>query len=126
MSLRTPLGRARGWGSARDGTGHFRWQRLSAIINLLGIIFLAYTAIYLAGASHAEVKAYFYSPLPGSLMLWLIFSACFHMALGMQVIIEDYVHSSGIRTLLLVFNTAFTSFIALVCALAVLKLSLGV
>jgi succinate dehydrogenase / fumarate reductase membrane anchor subunit len=126
MSLRTPLGRARGWGSARDGTGHFRWQRLSAIINLIGVVFLAYTAVSLAGASHADVRSYFQAPLPGALMLWLIFSACFHMALGMQVIVEDYVQAAGTRALLLTLNIIFATFIALASALAVLKLSLGV
>ena len=125
MSLRTPLARARGLGSAHDGTGHFWWQRLTAAANLIALGFFVYTVFSLAGASHAEVQSYFAAPLAGALMLLLILSVSYHMYLGMQTIIEDYVHSPGSRVVALGLNALFTVFIALASVLAVLKLSLG-
>lgn len=125
MSLRTPLSRARGLGSAHDGTGHFWWQRLTGAANVIALIFFGYTAFALAGASHAEVLRYFASPLTGALMLLLIVSVSYHMYLGMQTIIEDYVESPGRRVAALGLNALFSFFIALASALAVLKLSLG-
>jgi succinate dehydrogenase / fumarate reductase membrane anchor subunit len=125
MSLRTPLARARGLGSAHDGTGHFWWQRLTGAANLIALVFFVYTIFALAGASHAEVLRYFASPLTGALMLLLIASVAYHMYLGMQNIIEDYVHSAGWRVASLALNALFSVFIALASALAVLKLSLG-
>ena len=125
MSLRTPLARARGLGSARDGTGHFWWQRLTGAANVIALAFFAYTVFALAGAGHAEVLRYFASPLAGTLMLLLIASASYHMYLGMQTIIEDYIHAPGKRVAALGANALFSVFIALASALAVLKLSLG-
>jgi len=125
MSLRTPLSRARGLGSAHDGTGHFWWQRLTAAANLIALIFFIYAIFSLAGASHSEVQAFFDAPLAGTLMLLLIVSVSYHMYLGMQTIIEDYVHSTGSRVVALALNALFSVFIALASALAVLKLSLG-
>ena len=125
MSLRTPLSRARGLGSAHDGTGHFWWQRLTAAANLIALVYFVYTVFTLAGASHAEVVGYFAAPLSGALMLLLIASVSYHMYLGMQNVIEDYVHSAGTRVVTLALNALFSVFIALASALAVLKLSLG-
>jgi len=125
MSLRTPLSRARGLGSAHDGTGHFWWQRLTAAANLIALVFFVYAVFSLAGAPHAEVRAFFAAPLTGALMLLLIVSISYHMYLGMQTIIEDYVHSAGSRIVALALNALFSVFIALACVLAVIKLSLG-
>jgi len=125
MSLRTPLARARGLGSAHDGTGHFWWQRLTGAANVIALIFFVATVFALAGASHAEVKTYFASPLTAALMLLLIISASYHMYLGMQTIIEDYVDAPGKRIAALGMNALFSLFVALALALAVLKLSLG-
>jgi len=125
MSLRTPLSRARGLGSAHEGTEHFWWQRLTAAANLIALVFFVYTVFALAGATHGEVVRYFASPLTAALMLLLIVSVTYHMYLGMQTIIEDYVHSTGARIAALGINALFSFFIALASALAVLKLSLG-
>ncbi len=125
MSTPTPLARARGRGSAHEGTGHFWWQRLTAVANLIALIFFIYTVFTVAGASHAEVKAYFAAPLPGVLMLLLVGSVGYHMYLGMQSIIEDYLHSPGNKLVALIANALFTVIVGLASALAVLKLSLG-
>lgn len=125
ISLRTPLSRARGLGSAKEGANHFWQQRVTAVANLLLMAFLIYTVFNLLGAGHAQVKAYFASPLSVVLMIMLAVSAAFHMRLGMQVIIEDYIHKEGTKIVLLLLNTFFAIFIGLICVISVIKLSLG-
>lgn len=125
MSLRTPLSRARGLGSAHEGTDHFWWQRVTALSNLVLGIFFVYSAIRLAGADHATVTTYFASPVIAALMILFIISITYHMRLGMQVIIEDYVSSDGARVLILILSIFFSVVVAAASILALLKLALG-
>ncbi len=125
MSLRTPLARARGLGSAKEGTSHFWRQRVTAVANLFLTVFLVFTVFRLLGADQTAVKAYFSSPIAAALMILLAASATYHMRLGMQVIIEDYVHSEEPKIVLLLLNLFFTTAIALICIVSVVKLSLG-
>lgn len=94
-SLRSPLGRVRHLGSAQDGTGHWWAQRLSAIVLVPLTLWLVVSLISLAGADHAAVAAWLGEPLSGSLMVLLLGATFYHAALGLQVVIEDYVHSPG-------------------------------
>lgn len=125
MSTPTPLARARGRGSAHEGTSHFWWQRLTGVANLIALVFFIVTVFAVAGASHAQVKAYFAAPVASVLMLLLIGSVAYHMYLGMQTIVDDYVHAPGSRLVASILNVLFTVIIALASVLAVLKLSLG-
>jgi succinate dehydrogenase / fumarate reductase, membrane anchor subunit len=126
MTMRTPLGRVRGLGSARSGTSHFWHQRLTALSNVpLTIAFVLIVAALL-GRNHAAVVQILGSPFVAIVMLLFILSVSWHMRLGMQVIIEDYVHQEGPRILLLIANTFFTIAIGLASAFAILKLSFGV
>jgi succinate dehydrogenase / fumarate reductase, membrane anchor subunit len=126
MSMRTPLGRVRGLGSARSGTGHFWQQRLTAIaavpLTIAGVVLV----ISLTGRSYPAVKQILASPLVAVLMLLFILSNLVHMKIGMQVIIEDYVHDEKQKLTLLVLNTFFSYAIGLACVFAVLKISFGV
>ncbi len=123
--IQTPLARVRGLGSARDGTAHF-WQiRVTAIAALLLTpIFLA-VLVTLVGADHATVKRIVGHPAIAVALLLILGATLQHMRLGMQVIIEDYVHSEGNKVVLLMLNTFFTVLVGAACAFAVLKLSLG-
>ncbi|MGO8953513.1 MAG: succinate dehydrogenase, hydrophobic membrane anchor protein [Rhodomicrobium sp.] len=125
MAYRTPLKNARGLGSAKRGTEHFLLQRVTAAANIVLIAFLVYAALTLAGASRAEVKAFFANPIAAVLGVLLAISVSMHMRIGMQVIVEDYVHG-GWKVPLLLLNTFFSIFTGAAIALAVSKLYLGV
>ena len=126
MSMRTPLGRVRGLGSARSGTSHFWRQRLTAVANVPLVISFVVILISLLGRNHAAVVQILGSPPVAIIMLLFIISITYHMRLGMQVIIEDYVHHEGHRIALLIGNTFFAIAVALSCAFAILKISFGV
>lgn len=125
MSMRTPLKSVHHLGSAKDGTSHFWQQRLTAIANVPLLIAFVVLVIMLSNSSHAEFVAIIGSPLGAVIMIATIGSVCWHMRLGMQVIIEDYIHSEGMKVLLVIGNTFFTAAIALISVFAVLKLSFG-
>ena len=125
MTMRTPLGIVRGLGSAKDGTGHFWLQRLTSIASLVLTVFAIALAISLVGEPHAVVVARLGSPFIAIALLATIFAYAYHMKLGMQVIIEDYVQAEPARVLALIGNIFFCFAVALVSAFAVLKLSFG-
>jgi succinate dehydrogenase / fumarate reductase membrane anchor subunit len=125
MTQRTPLARARGLGSAREGTEHFWKQRLTAVSNLILVCILIWLLVKLAGADYATVKRTLARPQNAIALLLLVLSGVIHMRLGMQTIIEDYVHSEGRKVLALMLNSFFTILVGLTSIFAVLKLSFG-
>ena len=125
MAMSTPLKRARGLGSAHEGTGHFIKQRITAAANLVLLSFAVGLIAKLAGADLATVRATLAHPAVAIALVALIVSMTMHMRIGMQIIIEDYVHGEGAKTLLLLGNTLFAAGIAVVSIFAVLKLSFG-
>lgn len=124
-NMRTPLSRVRGLGSAKEGTDHFWRQRLTAIANVPLLLFFVVMVIGLQGASHASFVETMGSPLVAIIMLLVIISGAIHMRLGMQVVIEDYVHNEGTKVLALLANTFFTIIIAAASIYAILKMSFG-
>ena len=125
MSFRTPLSNVRGLGAANDGSEHFWRQRVTGFANLLLTVFVIYAAVYLKGADYQTVKDFFKNPFHLVFSAAFIINTSYHMRLGMQVVIEDYVHAEASKILLLILNTFFTSFIALAGIVSLLKLSLG-
>ena len=124
--MSTPLARVRGLGAAKSGTEHFWHQRLTAMANIpLTIAFVVIVAS-LMGRNHAAVVQILGSPFVAVVMLLFILSATIHMRIGMQVIIEDYVHDDVAKFTLLIANTFFAIVVALTSAFAILKLSFGV
>jgi succinate dehydrogenase / fumarate reductase membrane anchor subunit len=123
--FRTPLARVRGMGSAKSGTEHFWQQRLTAAANVpLTIAFVA-VVVALLGRNHAAVVQILGSPPVAILMLLFILSVTAHMRVGMQVIIEDYVHAEAIKLILVMLNNFFAVAVGIAATFAILKLSFG-
>ena len=124
--LRTPLARVRGLGSARSGTEHFWRQRLTAVANIPLTIAFVLIVVSLLGRNHAAAQQILGSPLVAIVILLFIGSVTYHMRIGMQVVIEDYVHGEIAKLSLLMLNTFFTVVVGLAAAYAIFKLSFGV
>ncbi|MGB7285457.1 MAG: succinate dehydrogenase, hydrophobic membrane anchor protein [Salaquimonas sp.] len=125
MSMRTPLGKVRGLGSAKDGTEHFWHQRLTAVANIPLVLIGLYLVISLVGAPYAEVNQRLSSPLTAVFLFLFSFSVLAHMRLGMQVVIEDYVHGEFNKVLLIMLNTFFVMFTGALILFAIFKLAFG-
>ena len=125
MSLRTPLGKVLGLGSAKDGTDHFISQRISAVaLALLGLWFL-YSMLTIESLSYLDVLRFVASPINAVLLSLLSITVCYHAWLGIQVVIEDYVHSPGLKIVSLIASRFAHAFIAIVCVYSILVLGLG-
>jgi succinate dehydrogenase / fumarate reductase membrane anchor subunit len=124
--LRTPLARVGGLGAARSGTSHFWWQRMTAVSNVPLTLAFVVILVSLLGRNHAAAQQILGTPLVAIVMLLFIASVTFHMRLGMQVVIEDYVHGEVLRPFLIMANTFFAVAVGISGAYAILKLSFGV
>jgi succinate dehydrogenase / fumarate reductase membrane anchor subunit len=124
--MSTPLARVRGLGAAKSGTEHFWRQRLTAVANVPLTIAFVLIVVSLLGRNHAWAAQTLGSPLVAITMILFITSITVHMRIGMQVIIEDYVHTEPQKFILVMLNTFFAFAVALASAYAVFKLSFGV
>jgi succinate dehydrogenase / fumarate reductase membrane anchor subunit len=124
--IRTPLGRVRGRGTAKSGTSQFWYQRLTAVANIPLTIAAVIILITLLGRNQTAAARILGSPAVAIIMLLFIGSITFHMKIGMQTIIEDYVHDETTKLVLVMANTFFTVAVALASAYGILKLSFGV
>ena len=124
-NMRTPLGKVRGLGSAKEGTDHFWKQRLTSVANVPLVLFFIGLIVALNGASYAQVHAALANPITALLLIAAMVSVLVHMRIGMQVIIEDYVHGEFMKIVLLMLNTFFAMAIAAISIFAILKVSFG-
>ncbi len=124
--MRTPLRRVRGLGAAHSGTGHFWHQRITSVAGIPLTIALVIIVVALLGRSHAAVAQILGSPLIAIIMLLFIINSAYHMWIGMQEIILDYVHEDKLKLASLMANTFFVVVVAFASCYAILKLSFGV
>jgi succinate dehydrogenase / fumarate reductase membrane anchor subunit len=123
---RTPLSRARGLGSAKDGVGHFIGQRASAIALLFLLLWGVWSALKLAPLGYEGAAGWLRSPIHAALLVLLLATGFYHVRLGAQVIIEDYVHTPITKTLSLLANTFLCYGALVLAALSVLKVAFSV
>lgn len=126
MSLRTPLGRVLGLGTAKDGTDHWWAQRVSAVgLLLLGMWFI-FALITRDGLDFADVGAFIAKPLNAVLLALLCLTLAYHSYLGVQVVIEDYVHAPGVKVVSLLMSRFAHVFVAIAAIYSILKIGIGV
>ena len=125
-SMRTPLGRVRNLGSARSGTGDFWRQRLTAVAMVLLIIPVLFVVFMLLGRNQAGAAQILGSLPIALIMLLFIIASVWHMKIGMQVVIEDYIHGERLKLVSIMANNFFSVTVALASIYAIFKLASGV
>ena len=125
-SMRTPLARVRSLGSSHSGTSDFWRQRLTAVAMTVLIVPVIVVVLMLIGSNQAGAKQIFSSLPIAIIMLLFIVASAWHMKIGMQVVIEDYVHNEKLKLVSIMLNNFFSVAVALASIYAILKLSSGV
>ena len=123
--LRTPLARARGLGSARDGLKHWWAQRLTAIALIPLIVWFAISLVMLSGADYAVARAWIGSPLVMVLLILTIVVGLHHGQLGLQVVIEDYIHGAGWKLARIVAVRFVAVIFGLAAVVSILRIGFG-
>lgn len=122
-SLRTPLGRVKGMGSSHSGTGHFWRERVTAVALAPLSLWFGYVAIGLSGTTTSAPLQFFAHPVNAILMAAFVITSLYHAALGTQVVIDDYIHSSGTKIFLFLLVRLFVIATGSACIIALLRIS---
>ena len=125
MSLRSPLGRVLGLGTAKDGTSHWWGQRVSGVAMALLGLWFAVSLACMPGFAYADAVAFIGQPLNAVLLTLLVVTMAYHSWLGVQVVIEDYVHGHGLKVASLIISRFAHVFLAVAAVFAILKLGIG-
>jgi succinate dehydrogenase / fumarate reductase membrane anchor subunit len=123
MSLQTPLHRVEGLGSAKAGTAEFWRQRVTAVALVPLSIWFVWSALALVGGTQENALAFFNDPLNAILMLLFLIAALYHMSIGVQIVIEDYVHQPFLKISCIIFNRFFALAVGVATAFALLKIA---
>jgi succinate dehydrogenase / fumarate reductase membrane anchor subunit len=125
VSMRTPLARVKGLGASGHGVEHWWLHRMTAVSNIPLIIAFVIIVAALAGSDYAQAIDIISHPLVAIILILAVISVTNHMRLGMQIIIEDYVHDKGYRIAAVIANNFYSVVVAVACLYAILKVSLG-
>lgn len=123
--LRSPLNRARGLGSAKSGVHHFWMQRLTAVALIPLVIWFAVSLVMLSGADYGMARSWLSSPFVMVLLILTICIGLYHGQLGIQVVIEDYVHNEGVKLALIVAIKFIAVFFGLAAIVASMRIGFG-
>lgn len=122
--MKSPLARARGLGAAGEGPGHWMHQRITAIANIPLVLWFVYSVVDLAGADYITFTGWLAQPVNAILMILLILSAFYHAALGVQVVIEDYVDGEFCKMMKLIALKLFFFVLGVASIFSILKVAL--
>ncbi len=125
MSLRTPLGRVRGLGSAKEGVEHWRMQRLTAVALVPLSLWFVFGLLGAIGGDYESTRSWLSAPLVAAGMLGLIAALFYHATLGLQVVIEDYVSHKGARIAALVALRLIFALATLIAVVSILKITIS-
>jgi succinate dehydrogenase membrane anchor subunit len=125
MTFRTPLARARGLGSAKSGTHHWWMQRLTAVVLVPLSLWFVASLLTVVTADHATVVAWLHSPVVAILACAFIVAVFYHGQLGIQVVLEDYVHSEAWKLAAIVVTMSLSLLLAIASLFAVLSIAFG-
>ena len=125
MRMETPIGRVRGLGSARSGAHHWWLERLTSVSTLLLFVWFVVALLRMPSLDHAAVTEWLAEPLVAVPMLLLIVSTFWHLKLGLQVVIEDYVHEEGMKFFSITVLNFFTIAVGALALFSVLKIAFG-
>ena len=125
MDMRTPLGKARGYGTGHSGTTHFWRERVTSLAGIPLVLFVVVFVVAMNGADYVSVVRAIRNPFIAIGLLLAIVNVAYHMWLGMQVIVEDYVATKVRRTVVLLASTFYCTTVGMAAAYAVLKISFG-
>jgi succinate dehydrogenase / fumarate reductase membrane anchor subunit len=124
MSIRTPFSRVQGLGASHSGTEHFWRERATSVALLPLTAWFVYAVVHLVGKPYEEAFTFFHEPVNAIAMLLFVVASVVHMTLGIQVVIEDYVHTEGSKLILFLANKAFGWIIGVACVFALLRIAL--
>lgn len=122
-NLRTPLSQVKGLGSAKEGTGHFWIQRLTAIGLIPLVVWVAFAIARLPSMSQADIQSWLSSPFSAVLMILFLIAAFWHAKLGLQVVIEDYVSDHAVRTVAIIAVSLISFALAVTGVFSVLRIA---
>ena len=123
--MQSPLGRVRGLGSAKDGTGHWWAQRITAVALVPLSLWFVISVVALLGADHATFKAWLGTPGNATMMVLLLIATFYHAQLGLQVVIEDYVHGEAVKLASLIGIKLAAVILGVFAIVAVLNVAVG-
>ena len=123
MSSWTSLRRVRGLGTAKDGVHHWWVQRLTAVALVPLCIWFVASIVLLAGSDHARVTAWIANPVVAVFLILTLIAMFYHLKLGLQVVIEDYIHAKPTKFACLLLNNFGNTVLALSCIFSVLKIA---
>jgi succinate dehydrogenase / fumarate reductase membrane anchor subunit len=125
VSMRTSLARAKGLGAAHHGVEHWWMHRMTAVSNIPLIVSFVIIVASLAGRPYLDAVRVLQNPFVALLLLLCVASVTNHMRLGLQIVIDDYVHDKGLKIVSTIANNFFAILIAAICLFSILKISFG-
>lgn len=122
--LKSPMSRANGLGSAKTGLDHWLMQRMTAVVNLVLGLWLIYSLVFNVGATYTEALAFVSEPLHAIFLILFVMASFYHSVLGVQVIVEDYVHNEGFKIFKLLGQRILFFGMAIACIFSILQVAL--